>query len=119
METKSNVKAKRSWEEKKTLCEQWKASGKSKRDFCKENNIPIATFFPWCNKLWPGSKKSSSNLLPIKLIDGSSLASESQGSQTEIELILGEGSAKIHFKLSNKKLITFIQELLHAVATIR
>lgn len=119
MEIEKKRKAKqRSWEEKKLLCEQWKASGKSKQEFCKENDIPIASFFPWCNKLWPKLKKQEINLSPVKIVNKSSRSSDSQLTQTEIELHLGSGSI-IRFKLPIKNLVTFIQELSHAVATIR
>jgi hypothetical protein len=118
VESKRKV-TKRTWEERKALCEQWKASGKSKREFCRENNIPIASFFPWCDKLWPQPKKHTANLLPIKLITTPSVASENQAMQTEIELNVAEGGPIIRFKLSIKNLVPFIQELSHAVATIR
>ena len=105
MEIESNRKVKkRSWEEKKALCEQWKTSGKSKREFCRENNIPIASFFPWCDKLWPKPKKHTANLLPVKLIKTPPVVPGNQAIQTEVELNLAEGGPTIRFKLPIKNL---------------
>jgi hypothetical protein len=119
MEVKSKRKVTvRTWEEKKILCEQWKNSGKTKREFCKDNNIPIASFFPWCDKLWPETKKEKTDLLPVKIINKNQTISNAEILQTDIELIFGEGP-KIRFKLPIKNLVTFIQELSHAVTTIR
>lgn len=108
----------RTWDEKKALCEEWKSSGKTKSDFCKEHNIPLATFFRCCNRLWPVSKKAKSNILPVKIINNTPFISSSSPQQTDIELILDNG-AMIRFKLSIKNLVPFIQELSHAITTVR
>jgi hypothetical protein len=118
MEIELKRKIKRTWEEREALCEQWKSSGKTKREFCRENDIPIASFFSWCSKLSLKPKKPVVNLLPIKLINTSPVETE-KVTQTEIELNLGEGGAIIRFKLPIKNLVTFIQELSHAITTIR
>jgi hypothetical protein len=108
----------RTLEEKKALCEEWKTSGKTKREFCKENNIPIASFFPWCNKLLAESKKQEANLFPVKIINKPSISSNEPVTQTEIEISFENGLA-VHFTLPIKELVTFIQELSHAITTIR
>ena len=105
----------RSWDEKKILCEEWKISNKSKRDFCKEKNIPIATFFAWCNKLWPEEKKASRQLLPVKI---KPCDFTDKSDQTEFEIILLNGS-KLHFRLATKKIVSFIKELSDAATIIR
>lgn len=108
---------KRSCEERKALCEEWKASGKSKREFCRENNIPIASFFPWCNKFLRGSGEQEINMVPLKIIKQ---APDMEPKKLEIELELAiEGGHKLRFKLPIKQLVTLIQELSHAVTTIR
>ena len=117
LQTKRKVTI-RTREEKQALCEQWKASGKTKSYFCKENNIPLASFFPWCNKLWPELKESAPNILPVKIINKNASISNTQVEQTDVELLLGTNTT-IRFKLPIKNLVTFIQELSHAVATIR
>lgn len=119
MEVKTKRKVTvRTWEEKKAICERWKASGRTKHEFCKDNDIPIASFFPWCNKLWPEAKTQETDLLPVKIINKSQSLPNEELPQTDIELIFEEGP-KIRFKLPIKNLVTFIQELSHAVTTIR
>lgn len=118
MEVKLKRKVtKRSNEERKALCEQWKVSGKSKREFCKENNIPIASFFPWCVKFLTESGKQETNMVPVKMITQPA-GMETQKLDTELELTIG-GDHKLRFKLPIRQLVTFIQELSHAVTTIR
>ena len=118
MENESARKmTKRTWEERKALCEQWEASGKSKRAFCRENNIPIASFFPWCNKFLTEPEKQETNMVPLKIITPSPEI-ETKKLETELELTI-EGGHTIRFKLPLNHLVTFIQELSHAVTIIR
>lgn len=104
----------RTWEEKKALCEEWKKSVKTKSKFCKEHAIPLATFFPWCNRLWPVTKKERSNIVPVKIKSTNLPFLEVSSEQTPIELILVNG-ATVRFKLTIKNLVPFIQELSHAI----
>jgi hypothetical protein len=117
MEKDIKRKVTRTLEEKKALCEEWKASGKTKSNFCKEKNIPLATFFPWCKK-FTDTKKEVPNILPVKIINKAQVLAKAAIDQTEIELHLGS-STVVRFKLPMKEIVTFIQELSHAVATIR
>lgn len=107
----------RTWETKKALCEEWKASGKTKTDFCREKNIGLSTFYSWCNQLWPEQKKERL-FLPLQVKKMPSIESTKAQDQTDVELILSNGNL-LRFKLPIKNLITFIQELMHATATVR
>ena len=102
-------------EEKQKLCDQWKVSGKSKTQFCKEIGLPLGTFAHWCKQVYPPLKKNS-DILPVKIINKHPV---SQEDTEKTKIIVSMGNTTISFKLTIKNLVPFIQELSHAVTTIR
>jgi hypothetical protein len=63
----------RSREEISSLIEQWRASGKNKTTFCRENNLVYMTFIGWTSgkkKAKPScrtGRKKLSRFLPLKI----------------------------------------------------
>ena len=110
---KNLVKSK---EERQILCEEWKKSGKSKIEFCKEINIPLGTFTHWCKKLWPSAKKRAA-MVPVKIVNNHLTFAENKVEDTEVRLEIR--NTNVCFKLPIKNLVTFIQKLSHAVTAIR
>ena len=102
------------WEEKKIICEQWKQSGKSKAQFCKEEGISFQTFWGWCNRLWPDAKlPSRPGLTPVRVID--KLPMEPL---IEVEVLISN-QATLKMSLPLSSLGKLIKELYHATAIIR
>jgi hypothetical protein len=57
--------AARSKEEKATLTRQWRASGKDKTTFCRENKINYMTFIGWtCTKK---KEKTKPSFIPLEI----------------------------------------------------
>lgn len=109
-------KSKLNWADKKAMCEQWKASGKTKSQFCKEQGIPLQTFWAWCDRLWPCPKKQS-QLAKVIVVDKKNTAKE-ELNLTTVEMIL-PNQAIIRFKLPNQEIAMFVQEMCHANSIVR
>src|SRR5690348_15526883 len=96
--------------EQKALCEQWKASGIKREEFCKKHGVPASTFYGWCNKLWPTKKFEKSSFVPIiPLIKRPNHISVEQ-STLEISL---PSQILVKISLPLRDIVTFIQELSH------
>jgi hypothetical protein len=104
------------WKGKRAICEQWKLSGKSKAQFCKEQRLSLQTFWGWCDRLWPRLNKKGRDLAPVRIINKNDLIKNTSQATLEISL---PNQSLIHCKLSIKQLALFIQELSHATSTIR
>lgn len=114
--SKSNVKySRRTQEGKKALYEEWKGSGKSKAQFCKEQKLCLSAFYNWQNHLSPSNKRS--NLSPIKVIP-QEIAEELRLEQTQVEIIMPTNII-VRVKLPAKNLVNFIQEISYAITIIR
>ena len=113
----SDIK-KRTNEDKKVICEQWKVSGKSKSQFCRELGIPLPTFCAWCDKVWLPTKKKNQHFSPLHLVNKPVIKLEEKNDLTLIEISLPSQSV-ISFKLSIQNLVTFVREMCHAIATVR
>jgi hypothetical protein len=107
-------KVKLTWEEKKSICEQWKKSGKSQNTFCKEQGIAPQTFWTWCKKLWP---KKQNQLTRVLVVDKKNLEQE-EPIHTMIEIALPNNGI-IRFSLPINKIASLMQEIFHANTIIR
>lgn len=58
----AELKSKNKTEEKKQVIERWRASGKSQKVFCQENNIKYNTFVSWIHIFKGQEVKNKSNL---------------------------------------------------------
>lgn len=73
METVAELKkpaAKRTKQEIEVLIEQWRKSGKTKKDFCQDYPLNYQTFIGWTKKKKKEltlSKKTSSNFIPLEV----------------------------------------------------
>lgn len=102
--------------EQKVLCEQWKASGLKREQFCKKHAIPTSTFYGWCKKLWPTDKINKSTFLPIVPLAKETRQYNIEESTLELNL---PGQIVVKVTLPLKDIVAFIQELSHAATTIR
>jgi hypothetical protein len=105
------------WEEKVEICKRWKESGVERGEFCKKHNIALATFYGWCEKVWPRvDKVSHSPLSPVRIVNQVDEGQEDD--QLVLELSLpNQAMARIKFPLSSMSKL--IQELCHATTIIR
>lgn len=107
------------WEEKKNICEEWKSSGKSRSQFCKDHGLGLSTFHAWCAKLWPKTKNKNVNLSPVVIVNKKPIKQkEAFPEQTMVEVKLS-CEAIIRFELPIKQLATLIQEISYANTIIR
>jgi hypothetical protein len=106
--------SKLSWEEKVDLCKRWKESGLNKSKFCKEQGIPVPTFFEWCKRVWPRTdRQTHPRLTPVRIIN-----KQETEQQIVVELFLpNQATAKISLPLSS--IGKLIKELCYATTTIR
>ena len=114
---KERATNKLSWEEKVELCNRWKESGMERGAFCKQHGVAFATFYGWCEKIWPRSNENNhSQLSPVRIVHP---ANESQGEdQLVLELSL-PNQAVARIKLPLSSMSKLIQELCHATTIIR
>src|SRR3990167_6589164 len=108
---------------KKTISEQekrdyyraWEGSGMHKSKFCKEHGLIVDEFYRW-HKLFrkkpPGEQKQFS---PV-IVKNASPNLQQNMAQLEIQL---PNQAKLFIALRENQLVSFIQELCHAVKIYR
>ncbi len=106
-------------EEQKSICENWKASGISKQQFCYEHKLPTSTFYGWCAKLWsnnkPQHKKLFSPVIPIQPLTKNKIKDKNEG----IIKITLPNQAIVKVILPLKELGNLLQELCYATTIIR
>jgi hypothetical protein len=106
-----------SWEEKAELCKRWKESGIERGEFCKQRGLALATFYGWCNQMWPRSnKKDHSQLTPVRIVNHTNETHEM--GQLVLELSL-PNQAMARLKLPLSSIGKLIQELCYAATIIR
>jgi transposase-like protein len=105
-------------EEKNEILERWKNSGLTRAQFCKEHGISSSSLHKWLNKLNPDLQSATNELMPVSIVNKKSFAQQGAPEQTLIEISLPTQTI-VRFKLPIKNLVTFVQEISHAVATIR
>jgi transposase-like protein len=106
-----------SWEEKVELCNRWQESGIGRRAFCKQHGVAFATFYGWCNKIWPRStKKKRSPLSPVRIVNTTNETHEE--GQLILELSF-PNQAMARIKLPLSSMGKLIQELCYAATIIR
>jgi hypothetical protein len=101
MQRKSSSK-----EERQQICEEWRKSGLSRTDFCKQRNLNLKKLCRW---LWEEKHRTQSTCAPtIKFFPVSALASV-QSNYLEVQLPNG-----IALKLSSQtvNVVGLIKELL-------
>lgn len=97
------------WEEKVELCNRWKESGLNKSQFCKRHGLALPTFCEWCNRVWPRTKKQTSALTPVRIIDKQERIEDQQ---IVVELSLSN-QAIVKMRLPLSSIGRLIQELRH------
>ena len=104
--------------EREALCNAWKQSGQTKKDFCRRNNIGKKSFYRWLskplnNKLDVASVKSNIEPTPINFLRvGNAIPARSFiPEESFLEITLPSG---INFKVktSQDNINNFLRELL-------
>lgn len=106
-------------DEKRELCCQWKASALSLQEFCRRNKLAKSSLYGWsrrypCVDAADAIKKVnafSPVMLPITAISRTA-------EPITIEMVL-PNQAQLRLSLQEDRLVSFLQELCHATATIR
>ncbi len=101
--------------EKLALCRAWNNSGMSLEQFSEVNNVSKSALYRWSRYYKQETESPKQNWLPVKLSGPPMLASEQP---ILIELSLPNGGVVRVTTLRNDA-VMFLQELYHAVATIR
>jgi hypothetical protein len=71
METNENISAFEKWAK---LIGQWKESGLSQAEFCRQHNLDCRYFSKWKSKLEQGKSKTPFLEIPLKVLNSSKSA---------------------------------------------
>jgi hypothetical protein len=108
-----------SLEDKRSLYEQWRASGQKRHDFCKNNGLPVSTFYGWSRELEPLKEKSSCHkFIPVIDVSQQVNGKNEKQDQANVEMILPNQTI-IRITLPIHRTLSFVQELYHAATIIR
>ena len=103
------AKSKKEWE---GIIEEWKGSGLSKYEYCREKKIYRSTFYKWCKKLRDEQEElGKSRFIPIIIKDREKEREEGIKSELSIESASG---IKVKFKSGCK-----IEEIKAIVGILR
>ena len=101
-------------EQKRNYCLQWQRSGQSKAVFCQSHGIAKSAFYAWLHQF----KLENSNntaFSPVTLKASPTLDTENV---MHLEICLAN-QTKILIQMQKSKVISFIQELNHAIAAVQ
>ena len=101
-------------QEKRSYCIAWEKSGVSKRVFCKSEGFAPSTFFSWY-ALFKKQHLDEPSFSPV--VVKSSISIERQD-MIQFEMRL-PNQAQLFITMREHGLVSFIQELCHAVTVIR
>jgi transposase-like protein len=102
-------------QEKRDYYKAWESSGMPKSMFCKEHGLSVPQFYYW-HKMFrkdPSAKQKQFSPVLVK-----HPTPNLQQNTTQLELQL-PNQAKLLLTLRENQLVSFIQELCHAVTIIR
>jgi transposase-like protein len=94
-------------EYRKKACDEWQASGLSKKRFCKERNINEPLFYRWIKKYGCQTALTKKQFTPIKFFQVDREDSTNKGNHAEITLPNG-----IALKVEYQSLSSVVRELL-------
>ncbi len=95
----------------------WKKSGLSKVAFCKMHSIPISSFYSWSCKVDRQEKTIPSSFVPI-IAKAPMLDAVTPYSPVQLEIAL-TNQVSLKMALGEDRLVSFIQELMNAIAIVR
>lgn len=101
-------------QDKRDYCIAWEKSGMNKSVFCKANGLPPSVFYCWYNQF----KKCLFDESSFSLVTVKAKSSTASQAMIPFELRL-PNQAQLYITLSQRGLVSFIQELCHAVTAIR
>ena len=102
--TKRRAPQRRSAEERERLIQEWKASGKTRGEFCAERGVNVTTFHGWFKKKPKKKSVKKPKLARVELTAGLT------GNGTEVVLPNGCRVHNAH-ALSGTELIALVKEL--------
>jgi hypothetical protein len=101
-------------QEKRSYCIAWEKSGVSKRVFCKAEGFAPSTFFAWYS-LFKKQRLEEPSFSPVVVKSSISIKRQDM-IQFEMRL---PNQAQLFITMREHGLVSFIQELCHAVTVIR
>jgi len=101
-------------QEKRDYYRQWESSGMSKSKFCKAHRLSASEFYYWCKLFKPKTVIDDANAFSPVVAKTAPLQTEV--AQLEMKL---PNETRLFITLPERQLISFIQELCHAVTIIR
>jgi len=104
-------------EEKQALCQDWKQSSLSMREFSKLRKVAPSALYQWCRDLYPKKSYQDTSWVPVKGLQNQEISTGESGS-VSIELSLPNQSI-VRIKVSKTEAISFLQEIYHAASIIR
>jgi len=110
----STARKKLSEQEKRDYCKQWESSGMSKSRFCKAHGLSVSEFYYWCKLFRPKTVIDDGNAFSPVIAKAAS--AQPEVAQLEMKL---PNETRLLITLPERQLISFIQELYHAVTIIR
>lgn len=100
------------WKARIALCKEWKKSGLSANEFCRQKGLTHSTFHSWCKKL--KESNAERNLEPIML------SNDTQDLLKQIPVEIGlPNQILVKISLSIPELKKLLGELCDAVTVVR
>ena len=103
--------------ERLALCQEWKQSGLTTREFSKLRNISSSALYQWSNRLSKKISNTEENWMPIKVVQTRKTEFREPIS-VSIELSL-PNQCVARVQLLRSEAVSFLQEMCHATAIIR
>jgi transposase-like protein len=103
-------------QEKRDYYKAWESSGMHKSRFCKEHGLPVDAFYCWHKMFRKRSLSAESKQFSPVIIKHTSPNLQQNMTQLELQL---PNQTKLLITLRENQLVSFIQELCHAVTIIR
>lgn len=106
-----------SLQEKRKIVDEWKKSGLSKHEFCKERGVITTTFYGWCKQAARAGDRAENNpLAPVAVVKKSSELHGGQTGEAEAEIFL-PNQAIVRLRTPVETLIAVIRGLSDASHT--
>ena len=105
-----------SHQDKRSYCIAWEKSGMNKSVFCKTQGLPPSAFYWWYGQ-FKKNRLNESSLSPV-VVKSSPSSSRELHETIQFEMRL-PNHAQLFITMREHGLVSFIQELCHAVTVVR
>ena len=111
-------KKKLSPDERRALCQQWKTSGLSQSEFCRQHGLALSSFHQWLSGRRLDSVRPPSKDIPAWVPLEIKSTQKTSEEPILIEMIL-PNKITLKFSVAHSKINSVIESLSHANTTVR